>query len=99
SKGSPTRYEGADFDSFHHHKSEALEFLESAEEIVDDIPFPNEVKVSEVMQPFTSQTVHTTLLDDTYVMSETDPILDELLEEFRDEILDITMADKEADCI
>nr|GEU90155.1 DNAse I-like superfamily protein [Tanacetum cinerariifolium] len=36
--------------------------------------------------------------DHTYDALVTDSILDELLAEFRDEILDITMVDKEADC-
>ncbi|GJZ09188.1 hypothetical protein Tco_0543471 [Tanacetum coccineum] len=35
---------------------------------------------------------------DAYDAPATDPILDELLEEFRDELLDITVVDEEADC-
>ncbi|GJT16322.1 hypothetical protein Tco_0875028 [Tanacetum coccineum] len=36
--------------------------------------------------------------DDTYDALATDLILDEFLEEFRDEILDITVVDEEANC-
>ncbi|GJW58991.1 hypothetical protein Tco_0105722 [Tanacetum coccineum] len=36
--------------------------------------------------------------DDAYDASATDPNLDELLEEFGNELLDITMVDKEQDC-
>ncbi|GKD46246.1 hypothetical protein Tco_1270891 [Tanacetum coccineum] len=62
------------------------------------IPFLNEVKVSKVMQPFTSQTIYTTPPDDAIVVSDTKPILDELLKEFRDKLLNIPMVDKEVDC-
>nr|GEU49238.1 hypothetical protein [Tanacetum cinerariifolium] len=37
--------------------------------------------------------------DDAYVVTDTDLTLDENLEEFEDEILDITMVDEEADFI
>ncbi|GJV29310.1 hypothetical protein Tco_1385758 [Tanacetum coccineum] len=36
SKGSPIRYEGTNFDSFHREKSQSLEYPDSDEEIVND---------------------------------------------------------------
>ncbi|GJW16158.1 hypothetical protein Tco_0020291 [Tanacetum coccineum] len=63
---------------------------------VPHISFPNEVKVSDVMQPFTSQTIYTTPHNDAYVVPNTEPILDVPLEEFRYELLDIIMVDEEA---
>ncbi|GJV13742.1 hypothetical protein Tco_1355283 [Tanacetum coccineum] len=62
------------------------------------IQFPNEVKVSDLMQPCTSQTIHTTPLDDAYVVQDTKLFLEKLLEEFSDELLDIIVVDKEAVC-
>ncbi|GJW16157.1 hypothetical protein Tco_0020290, partial [Tanacetum coccineum] len=47
---------------------------------------------------FISQTIYTTPPDDAYVVSDTKPILDELLEEFRDKLLKIAVFDEEADC-
>ncbi|GJR57986.1 hypothetical protein Tco_1500148 [Tanacetum coccineum] len=60
------------------------------------IPFLNEVKVSKVMQPFTSQTIYTTPHNDAYVVPNTEPILDVPLEEFGYELLDIIVVDEEA---
>ncbi|GJV01989.1 hypothetical protein Tco_1335558 [Tanacetum coccineum] len=61
---------------------------------VAQIQFPNEVMVFDVMQTFTSQTIYTIPLDDAYVVPGTEPMLDELLEEFRDELLDINVVDE-----
>ncbi|GKB94788.1 hypothetical protein Tco_0980925 [Tanacetum coccineum] len=175
SKGSPIRYEGADFNSFYHDKSDALEYWDSDMEIIDDVYYklpplepcfqtshpynksgfvsPNEndeididrldgvpdnlfkigaenlrkmkqekvqvvecdggkleeiwdITVEDVESlrklitpiPFISQTIYTTPPDDAYVVSDTKPILDELLEEFRDKLLKIAVFDEEADC-
>ncbi|GJV40644.1 hypothetical protein Tco_1419084 [Tanacetum coccineum] len=54
-------------------------------------------KQDEAKVPLILQTIHTTPPNRDYVAPTTKSILDELLEEFRDEILDITMVDEEAD--
>ncbi|GJS64019.1 putative reverse transcriptase domain-containing protein [Tanacetum coccineum] len=79
--------------------NEALEFLESAEEIIDDLLTPTIQalpKPKPVEQPYVPQIPFP---NEVKVSERLTPILDELLEEFGDEILDITMADEEADCI
>ncbi|GKA50954.1 hypothetical protein Tco_0744150 [Tanacetum coccineum] len=53
--------------------------------------------MNNAIQPLIPKTIHTTLLDKDYVAPTTKSILDELLEEFRDEILNVTMVDEEAD--
>ncbi|GJZ87654.1 hypothetical protein Tco_0659264 [Tanacetum coccineum] len=53
--------------------------------------------MDEVIQPFIPQTIHTTPPNDDYVAPATNSILDELLEEFKDEIVNVTMVDEEAD--
>ncbi|GJW61010.1 hypothetical protein Tco_0110345 [Tanacetum coccineum] len=55
--------------------------------------FPDEM--DEVIQPLTPQPILPP--NDDYVAPATKLILDELLEEFRDEILNVTMVDEEAD--
>ncbi|GKE98334.1 hypothetical protein Tco_0021685, partial [Tanacetum coccineum] len=45
-----------------------------------------------------SKTIHTTPPRKEYVAPATKSILDDLLEEFRDEILNVTMVDEGADC-
>nr|GEW98223.1 hypothetical protein [Tanacetum cinerariifolium] len=57
--------------------------------------FPDEM--NEVIQPLIPQPIHTTPLNDDYVAPATKSILDELLEEFSNDILNVTMVDKEAD--
>nr|GEU64596.1 hypothetical protein [Tanacetum cinerariifolium] len=47
--------------------------------------------------PFIPQTIHTTPPDKDYVAPATKSIMDELLEEFKDKILDITVNDGETD--
>ncbi|GJU03083.1 hypothetical protein Tco_1113421 [Tanacetum coccineum] len=49
--------------------------------------------MDDVIQPLIPKTIHTTSLDEDYVAPDTKSILDELLEEFRDEILNVTMVD------
>ncbi|GJX60182.1 hypothetical protein Tco_0291572 [Tanacetum coccineum] len=51
----------------------------------------------EIVQPLIPKPIHTTPPNDDYVASATKPILDELLEEFGDEILNVAMVDREAD--
>ncbi|GKE03174.1 hypothetical protein Tco_1395192 [Tanacetum coccineum] len=48
-------------------------------------------EMDEVIQPLISKPIHTTPPKDDYVAPATKSILDELLEEFRDEILNVTM--------
>ncbi|GJZ26517.1 hypothetical protein Tco_0570770 [Tanacetum coccineum] len=52
-------------------------------------------EVDEVIQPLIPQPIHTTPPNDDYVAPATKSILDELLEEFSDKILNVTMVDKE----
>nr|GEX88089.1 hypothetical protein [Tanacetum cinerariifolium] len=58
------------------------------------------IKVPDVMddmiQPLIPQTIHTTPPNKYYVALPTKSILDEVLEEFRDEILNIIVVDDEA---
>ncbi|GKB59200.1 hypothetical protein Tco_0915386 [Tanacetum coccineum] len=54
-------------------------------------------EMDEVIQPLISQPIHTAPPNDDYVAPATKLIFDELLEEFGDEILNVTMVDKEAD--
>ncbi|GJV86842.1 hypothetical protein Tco_1530780 [Tanacetum coccineum] len=58
---------------------------------------PNEI--DEVVQTLIPEPIHTTPPNDDYVVPDTKSILDELLDEFRDEILNVTMVDDEADFI
>nr|GEU83093.1 RNA-directed DNA polymerase, eukaryota [Tanacetum cinerariifolium] len=51
----------------------------------------------DVIQPLIPKTIHTTPHNDGYVAPTTKSNLDEHLEEFRDEILNVTMVDEEAD--
>ncbi|GJZ48895.1 hypothetical protein Tco_0603085 [Tanacetum coccineum] len=91
SKIKPSKYEGADINSFHQDKSKAFDYpyyhedieIKKCYELPPLLPFP--------------QPIHTTPTDDAYVVTDTNLILDELLEEFRDEILNITVIDEEAD--
>ncbi|GJT33493.1 hypothetical protein Tco_0923912 [Tanacetum coccineum] len=54
--------------------------------------------MDDVIHPSIHQVIHTTPPDKDYVAPATKSILDELLEEFRDKILNITMVDEKADC-
>ncbi|GJU29693.1 hypothetical protein Tco_1173282 [Tanacetum coccineum] len=53
--------------------------------------------IKDVIQPLIPKTLHTTPPNEDYVAPATKSILDELLEEFGDEILNITMVDEGAD--
>ncbi|GJW73869.1 hypothetical protein Tco_0133239 [Tanacetum coccineum] len=52
-------------------------------------------EMDEVIQLLIPQPIHTTPLNDDYVAPVTKSILDELFEEFSDEILNVTMVDEE----
>ncbi|GKE70992.1 hypothetical protein Tco_1529064, partial [Tanacetum coccineum] len=54
-------------------------------------------EMDEVIQPLIPHPIHTIPPNDDYVASATKLILDELLKEFRDEIVNVTMVDEEAD--
>ncbi|GJU94743.1 hypothetical protein Tco_1319499 [Tanacetum coccineum] len=54
-------------------------------------------EIDEIVQPLIPEPIHTTPPNDDYVAPATKSILDELLEEFGDEILNVTMVDEEAD--
>ncbi|GJR44514.1 hypothetical protein Tco_1312617 [Tanacetum coccineum] len=55
------------------------------------------VEMDEVIQPLILQPIHTTPPNNDYVTPATKSILDELLKEFGDEILNVTLVDKKAD--
>ncbi|GJR87391.1 hypothetical protein Tco_0211402 [Tanacetum coccineum] len=54
-------------------------------------------EIDEIVQPLIPEPIHTTPPNDDYVALATKSILDELLEEFGDEILNVTMVDDEPD--
>ncbi|GKD81867.1 hypothetical protein Tco_1348706, partial [Tanacetum coccineum] len=54
-------------------------------------------EIDEIVQPLFPEPIHTTPPNDDYVAPATKSILDEVLEEFGDEILNVTMLDDEAD--
>ncbi|GJV50615.1 hypothetical protein Tco_1446356 [Tanacetum coccineum] len=54
-------------------------------------------EIDEIVLPLIPEPIHTTPPNDDYVAPTTKSILDELLEEFKDEILNVTMVDDEAD--
>ncbi|GKD67753.1 hypothetical protein Tco_1321843 [Tanacetum coccineum] len=59
---------------------------------------PNVPDVIDNIQPLISKTIHTTPPDEDYVALATKSILDDLLEEFEDEILNVTMVDEGEEC-
>nr|GEU70603.1 hypothetical protein [Tanacetum cinerariifolium] len=62
----------------------------------DSIYVPN--VMDDLIQPLIPQVIHTTPPDKDYLAPATKSILDEILEEFRDEIVNVTVVDEEADC-
>ncbi|GKD36187.1 hypothetical protein Tco_1251696 [Tanacetum coccineum] len=54
-------------------------------------------EIDEIVQPLIPEPIHTTAPNDDYVAPATKSISDELLEEFRNESLNVTMVDEEAD--
>ncbi|GKE42834.1 hypothetical protein Tco_1470118 [Tanacetum coccineum] len=69
--------------------------VEDVERIRKFFNVPDEI--DEVLQTLIPKPIHTTPPNDDYVAPDTKSILDELLDEFRDEILNVTMVDDEAD--
>ncbi|GJW16556.1 hypothetical protein Tco_0023992 [Tanacetum coccineum] len=69
--------------------------VEDVERIRKFFNVPDEI--DEVVQPLIPEPIHTTPPNDDHVAPAPKSILDELLEEFRDEILNVTMVDDEAD--
>ncbi|GJT33196.1 hypothetical protein Tco_0923615 [Tanacetum coccineum] len=59
---------------------------------------PNVDVIENVIQPLIPKTLHTTPSNEDYVARATKSILDDLLEEFGDEILNVTMVDEGAKC-
>ncbi|GKF22603.1 hypothetical protein Tco_0074925, partial [Tanacetum coccineum] len=54
--------------------------------------------MDDIIQPLIPKTIHTTPPDEDYATHATKSILDDLLDEFRDEILNVTMVDEGAKC-
>ncbi|GKB34548.1 hypothetical protein Tco_0879490 [Tanacetum coccineum] len=54
-------------------------------------------EIDEIVQPLIPEPIHTTPPNEDYVASATKLILDELLDEFGDEILNVTVVDDEVD--
>ncbi|GJR75704.1 hypothetical protein Tco_0088069 [Tanacetum coccineum] len=54
-------------------------------------------KTDKIVQPLIPEPIHTTPPNDNYVAPATKLILDELFDEFKNKILNVTMVDKEAD--
>ncbi|GJS93958.1 hypothetical protein Tco_0800926 [Tanacetum coccineum] len=106
SRRSLTIYNEADVDSFHRNKKEDQEedgndgdtfdmwdiTVKDVEWIRKFFNVPDEIDKILIPKP-----IHTTPPNDDYVAPATKSILDELLEEFGDEILNVTMVDDEAD--
>ncbi|GJW63975.1 hypothetical protein Tco_0115859 [Tanacetum coccineum] len=63
----------------------------------DDDSEEDQEEDDEIVQPLIPEPIHTIPPNDDYVAPATKSILDELLEEFRDEISNVTMVDDEAD--
>nr|GEX04767.1 phytochrome B [Tanacetum cinerariifolium] len=92
SKISLTNYDEADCDSFHQNKSNTFNYPYS-----HNLPPPHPCSLP--VQPYPkNHLVSTNVSDDVDIKtSTTKSNLDELLEEFGDEILNVTMVDEEAD--
>ncbi|GJT93854.1 mitochondrial proton/calcium exchanger protein-like protein isoform X1, partial [Tanacetum coccineum] len=69
--------------------------VEDVERIRKFFNVPDEI--DEIVQPLIPEPIHTTPPNDDYVAPATKSILDELLEEFGDEILNVATIDEEAD--
>ncbi|GKA31536.1 hypothetical protein Tco_0717841 [Tanacetum coccineum] len=82
----------------HLEKEEAQDIMVKDVEWIRQFLMPNVLDgMEKVIQPLIPQPIHTIPPNDDYVAPATKSILDELLEEFRDEILNVTMVDEEAD--
>ncbi|GKG29520.1 hypothetical protein Tco_0416885, partial [Tanacetum coccineum] len=69
--------------------------VEDVERIRNFFNVPDEI--DKIVQPLIPEPIHTTPPNDDYVASATKSMLDELLEEFVDEMLNVTMVDEEVD--
>ncbi|GJT58436.1 hypothetical protein Tco_1001969 [Tanacetum coccineum] len=69
--------------------------VEDVERIRKIFNVPDEI--DEIVQPLIPEPIHTTPPNDDYVAPATKSMLDELFKEFRDEILNVTKVNKEAD--
>ncbi|GJV54010.1 hypothetical protein Tco_1449751 [Tanacetum coccineum] len=69
--------------------------VEDVERIRNFFSVPDEI--DEIVQPVIPEPIHTTPPNDDYVAPATKSILDEPLEEFGDEILNVAIIDEEAD--
>ncbi|GKA31595.1 hypothetical protein Tco_0717900 [Tanacetum coccineum] len=78
------------------HESVKVVREEESDNDIDSISIQVPDVMDDVLQPLILQTIHTTQPDKDYVAPATKTILDELLEEFKDEILNITVVDEEA---
>nr|GEY86435.1 hypothetical protein [Tanacetum cinerariifolium] len=68
-------------------------------ERISQFLIPNVLDVmDDIIQPLIPKTIHTTPPNEDYVAPPTKSILNYLLEEFRDEILNVTMVDEGAEC-
>ncbi|GKD15138.1 hypothetical protein Tco_1199545, partial [Tanacetum coccineum] len=54
--------------------------------------------IDDIIQPLILKTIHATPPNEDYVAPATVSILDDLLEEFEDEILNVIMVDEGAEC-
>ncbi|GJX84708.1 hypothetical protein Tco_0335482, partial [Tanacetum coccineum] len=95
SRRSPTKYNEANVDSFHRNKRHDI-VQDSIWEQDDDSEEYQE-EDDKIVQPLILEPIHTTPPNDDYVAPATKLILDELLEEFGDEILNVATIDEEAD--
>ncbi|GJS72668.1 hypothetical protein Tco_0705509 [Tanacetum coccineum] len=103
-----TYYNEADVDSFHRNKKSKDVDIENmtiaeyniyvAKQGLGMNPLKEDQEEDdEIVQPLIPEPIHTTPPNDDYVAPATKSILDKLLEEFRDETLNVTMVDEEAD--
>ncbi|GJV96566.1 hypothetical protein Tco_1548143 [Tanacetum coccineum] len=103
SRRSPTHYDEADFSFSHRNKINTFYYPYSHDMPASPVQsYPKNILVStkeedeDVIQPLIPKTLHTIPPNEDYVASVTKSILDELLEEFGNEILNITMVDEGA---
>ncbi|GKB84288.1 hypothetical protein Tco_0956560, partial [Tanacetum coccineum] len=75
------------------------EYLEYEAKMGRQFLTPNDPDVMDsVIQPLIPKTIHTTPPDKDYVATATKSTLDDLLEEFENKILNVTMVDEGAEC-
>ncbi|GKA94759.1 hypothetical protein Tco_0816797 [Tanacetum coccineum] len=111
SKGSPTRYEMVNVDSFHRDKSRTFDYSYYYENIkidmYNELPLlhpcfqPPQPHTKVGLVPPNKSDEDITIEDvenNAYDAPATYPILDELLEEFGNELLDIVVVDEETGC-